>query len=182
MSDQTFSMRKLKELIVYVAQESQEDPHFGAVKLNKILYYADFLSYGENGASITGASYMPLQEGPAPRQMVPALNELLADGDLEIEKRSHWGRTQKRAVALRKANESLFTQAELHAVHEAMERLHGLNATEASDMTHKEVGWQTARMAGEDIPYESVFLSNRPLSAEDVARGQQLADTYGWRN
>jgi len=36
--------RKFKELILYVADKCSDDPDFGAVKLNKILFYSDFYS------------------------------------------------------------------------------------------------------------------------------------------
>ena len=34
---------KFRELILYIAQESEGDPNFGATKLNKILFFCDFL-------------------------------------------------------------------------------------------------------------------------------------------
>jgi hypothetical protein len=43
---------------------------FGAVKLNKILYYADMLHYAHTGAPITGATYAKRQQGPVPKQVV----------------------------------------------------------------------------------------------------------------
>lgn len=61
---------KFRELILYVANMSRNDPDFGAVKLNKILYYADFRAYRELGRPISGAAYRKLSEGPAPRQLL----------------------------------------------------------------------------------------------------------------
>ena len=61
-----FNQEKFTELIVYIAEQSKDDPFFGPVKLNKILYYADFRAYRELGHSITGASYRKLTEGSCP--------------------------------------------------------------------------------------------------------------------
>jgi hypothetical protein len=36
---------KLRELILYVSTLSKDDDNFGATKLNKLLFYADFLAY-----------------------------------------------------------------------------------------------------------------------------------------
>ena len=42
---------KLKELILHIAKECCDDPTFGATKLNKILWWADFLFYRATGPS-----------------------------------------------------------------------------------------------------------------------------------
>ena len=52
--------RKLRELVVLVANKSEGDPHFGAVKLNKILYYAEFQAFRILGSPIAGATYIDL--------------------------------------------------------------------------------------------------------------------------
>ena len=36
------------------------------------------------------------------------------------------------------------------------------------------VGWQIAT-EGETIPYETVFLSNEPLSEAEIVRGREIA-------
>ena len=50
-----FNAEKFRELLVYVSKKCEDDPTFGAVKLNKILYYADFAAYRQGGKPITGA-------------------------------------------------------------------------------------------------------------------------------
>ena len=57
--------KKLKELVLYIAQKSEDDPSFGATKLNKILFAADFYFFGQTGRSITGASYVHRGKGRA---------------------------------------------------------------------------------------------------------------------
>lgn len=47
-----------------------------------------------------------------------------------------------------------------------------------SELTHKMVGWKAAR-SGETIPYETVFLSDEPLSEADLERGRELAGEHG---
>jgi len=53
---------KLKELILLLARESEGDPHFGATKLNKELFYTDFLAYLNFGQAVT-----EIQNGCYPR-------------------------------------------------------------------------------------------------------------------
>lgn len=63
-----FDESKFKELVLYIATNTSRDPTVGAVELNKILYYSDFIAYKRLGRPITGAAYQKLSEGPAPRQ------------------------------------------------------------------------------------------------------------------
>ena len=67
-----FDQDRFVELMAFIARGSIADPTFGAVKLNKILYYADFSAYRMFGQPLTGATYFKLQEGPAPREMLQA--------------------------------------------------------------------------------------------------------------
>lgn len=61
----------LKELIVYIANKLALHPKFGATKLNKILFYSDFIAYAKLGKSITGEKYQKLPLGPAPKYLLP---------------------------------------------------------------------------------------------------------------
>ena len=63
-----FEEARFKELIVLISELCAKDPTYGSVKLNKILYFADFMAYRVLGKPITGATYFKLQEGPAPRE------------------------------------------------------------------------------------------------------------------
>jgi hypothetical protein len=54
-----------------IATRSEGDEPFGAVKLNKLLFYADFFAYVKFGECITGQEYQKLAQGPAPRRMLP---------------------------------------------------------------------------------------------------------------
>ncbi|HZQ34888.1 MAG TPA: hypothetical protein VFD32_03070 [Dehalococcoidia bacterium] len=56
MENREIDSRKLGELILYVAEKSSDDPRFGATKLNNILFFSDFLAFGQLGRSITGAT------------------------------------------------------------------------------------------------------------------------------
>jgi hypothetical protein len=69
-------MSKLQELILYIARRSEDVRHFGANKLNKLLFYTEFLAYSKTGRSITGATYERLEHGPAPRGLAATLEEL----------------------------------------------------------------------------------------------------------
>ena len=81
----------MEELILHVAEMSQADEKFGGVKLNKILFYADFLSYLKRGKSISGQEYFAIKDGPAPKRMLPIKKEMIKNGDIAIEKVAVFG-------------------------------------------------------------------------------------------
>lgn len=68
---------KLKNMILFFAKESQGDPKFGATKLNKQLFYSDFLSFGRTGKPISGHPYFRLPMGPAPKQLLPVRTAMM---------------------------------------------------------------------------------------------------------
>ncbi len=170
----TYNQDKLRELILHVAWRSQDDPTFGAVKLNKILYYADFYAYRQLGASITGADYQKLPEGPAPRQLLPARTSLVEDGSVRLEYVPRFNYVQQRVVPLREPDLARFSAEELRIVDEVITGLQGKSAREVSEMSHQELGWQAAEYY-QTIPYRTAWLSADPLSEEELSLARQIA-------
>lgn len=170
---------KLAELILYISKKCADDPCFGATKLNKILYFADFLHYGEYGKPITGVEYQKLQYGPAPRRLLPVRDELVNKGDLGIQPvglRS--GSTQKKPVNLREPDLSLFSGTEIAEVDGVIESLRNHDSDMVSELSHRMVGWQVVA-ENETIPYTTVFVSNPKLSKAEVERGLEIAAKHG---
>jgi len=166
--------RKLAELILYISQKCANDPTFGAVKLNKILCYSDFLFYAYNDRGITNVEYQKLPNGPAPRRLIPVRDELIENGDLAMQQiilKS--GETQKRTVNLRNPNLDLFTGAEIAIVDRIIESMQGMTAEDISEMSHTLVGWLVAD-DGETIPYNSIYFANPPLSEAEISRAREL--------
>lgn len=175
-----FDDKKFSELVLYVAERMGDDAAFGATKLNKVLFFSDFLAYQSFGRSITGATYQKLPHGPAPRQLLPIQRELVEAEAARLIHREYLGRTQKRLVALRDAHTGVFQGDELDLVNQIIEALRGSSAVNVSNLSHSlSVGWRVASI-GDDIPYESVFLSTDPATEDDVRRGRELAEQHGW--
>ena|ERR1700761_8188848 len=162
---------KFRELILYICSKCASHQKFGAVKLNKILFYSDFFGYLQFGKPITGVEYQKLPKGPAPRRLVPIQNEMIANGELVIQPRQFWTsrKQQKRPVNLRTANLALFDAREIALVDEIIENFRNLTADETSDISHNEIGWKAARI-GETIPYETVFISAKCPNDLDAER------------
>jgi hypothetical protein len=167
---------KFKEMILYIAQESECDRNFGATKLNKILFFCDFLGFRAHGSSISEQRYFKLPYGPAPRSLKPAITELVAEeACIEVE-RNHFGRPQKRIVVRREAKVEVFTAKEIALINSVIRALWDNSAQEVSDLSHHFIGWQAAGDL-EDIPYETIFLGDPrglSLTEEEIRFGQEL--------
>lgn len=167
---------KLKELILYISEKCASQSKYGAVKLNKILYFSDFLYFAVYGSPITGVEYQKLEHGPAPKRLVPLREELIQDGSLAIQNiQLISGGTMKKPVNLRRADLSLFSASEIAVVDQVIEAVRGATADRISELSHRKVGWKVARDR-EVIPYSTIFLSDEPLTDSETARGRELAE------
>lgn len=177
MTKTVFDQKKFREMMIYVASKSQDDERFGSVKLNKILYYADFSAHMRLGHSISGAEYQHLPEGPAPRQLLPIRKELVETGAAVMEKRPYFNTVQERLVAQRGADLSRFRKEEIEIIDEIIKGLWPLNGVEVTALSHRDAGWLLTKDR-DTIPYRTVWLSTEPLSEEQIERGLELAKQY----
>ncbi len=171
-----FAEDKFRELLVYIATRSTDDPTFGSVKLNKVLYYSDFASYRLLGKPITGATYQKLREGPAPRELLECRSDLIASGTATIQLRPYFTRMQKTLVISpeRVPDTEIFDPGELQLVDEVMDFFRGKTAREVSDLSHREPGWILATDR-ETIPYETAWLSSDPIEQDIEEMGLSFA-------
>ena len=169
---------RFRELIIYIADKCRRAEYFGATKLNKILYRADFESYRRFGTPITGVIYFRLPKGPAPKILLPIRDDLAREGAITVEKHGVGNRVQHRIIPLRKPYLDDFTRDELALVDEIIEQMWGQTADEVSDASH-DIRWRTLNDR-DPIPYESAFLSDEPITDEDINLTNRLADEHGW--
>lgn len=165
--------KKLAELILLISERSQGDPTFGAVKLNKLLFYCDFSAYLTFGSSITGQEYFALKNGPAPKKLLPVTQRLIAKGDFGFQQTRYFGHLQKKPIALRPPDVSVFTAEEVNLVDHVLQKHRLKNATQISDESHLFLGWKVARER-ERIPYETALVSTRKPTAEECQYGLGL--------
>jgi hypothetical protein len=172
-------LQRFRELIVYISRKSEHDPHYGATKLNKILYYSDFRAYERFGVPLTGVSYFRLPKGPAPKILLVVRGELEKEGAVRVEHHIlGGGYEQHRVIALRSAVMEHFTADEVAIVDEVIEELWSQTATEVSDASH-DIRWKTL-IHKSDMPYEFAFLSDEPPTEDDIATFDKLNKEYRW--
>ncbi|MGA8670337.1 MAG: Panacea domain-containing protein, partial [Terracidiphilus sp.] len=141
-------------MILLISEWSQADPKFGAIKLNKLLFHADFSAFLTYGEPITGQEYFKLPQGPAPRRLKGLTESMRKTGEFAWQEVSYFGRTQKKPVALRPANPAKFSGPEIDLIRKTVEKFWKMSATEISEQSHLFLGWKAAHLQ-ETIPYST---------------------------
>jgi hypothetical protein len=170
---------KFRELVIYIAAKSRDDRHFGSKKLAKILYYSDFIAYGELGAPITGAVYQKFPHGPFPKPLYDVQQALIEEEAVRIEQVTRYIYRQNRLVPLRDPDLTLFSAPEIALVERIIDELQPYNGKDVEEMSHDEPGWKAAAAYGE-IPYFAAYLSPEVPTAEDVTWVQSLPQQPGF--
>jgi hypothetical protein len=166
-------------MVLYVAARCQDAERFGVVKLNKIVVFADFTAFARTGSPISGVEYMREKNGPVPRKMKPVLAQLERERSIAIAQVPIFGKTEHRVLPLREPNLDLFTPWDIAIIDEVIAMAWDKNGTELSDFSHGRA-WEVAGESGVTIPYEAAFISDRPLTAADIARTRELNRRFGW--
>lgn len=159
---------KFKELILYISMKCFKDPTYGAVKLNKILFFSDVAAYASLSKPITGVQYRKYPHGPAPAPMKYIKERLEQTGDAyEYQVPNRAGHITKQLLACRPPNLDIFHPDEIALVDEIVQECWGLSATELSDLSHQYPGWRLADDE-EEIPYFTYFIPKDPVELSDT--------------
>ena len=160
---------KLRELILYLIHNSEADPKFGSTKLNKLLFFCDFLAYRSLGQSITGHEYQKLDFGPAPRAFLPIFSQMVEANECRIREEDAHGYKKKRPIALREPRAEVFSGEEIDLIRDVISELWNSNGSEVSELSHRFLGWELAE-SKETIPYETILAS--PSQVLDEEQGE----------
>jgi len=163
---------KLRELIVYISSLSERDDSFGATKLNKLLFRADFMAYAQWGKPLTGVEYFALENGPAPRPMKRLLNLMQEQGDIVIRENDYFGLAQRRVIPLR-SPELNFSVHEMNLLFRLIQHYWGVSGKRMSNEPHEFPGWSLAKLE-ETIPYSVALVGDREPTLDEIGRGLEL--------
>lgn len=175
-SENAESKERLRELMLFISDRCESDPTFGAIKLNKILFFSDFFSFAEHGKAITGVPYKKYALGPVPTVLKRLRNKMEQDGEIVIRKKRYQGGMQDRVVPLREPDLGIFNGRDIVMAEEVIDMLWGLSANEVSELSHDRAWRNTPE--GEVIPYEAAFVSDEPLTERDIAIAEDMIAEY----
>lgn len=150
------SVKKFKEVLLYVLGKVGAKPNIGETALYKLLYFIDFDFYEKFEAQLTGARYMKNHFGPTPVEFKEIVENMEQKGELERVKSRYFQYDQKKYLPRRDPDLSKLSAQEIKHIDEVLARLSDKNANELSDYSHTDIPWRVHK-PGEIISYESVF-------------------------
>lgn len=163
---------KLKQVLLYILEETKDRANVGKTVINKLLYFVDFDHFELHFESLTGETYIRKQHGPTSQQLEGLLEELVGEGLIQIQERDYMGRRQEKIVPLQSFKPVSLTKGELAHIDEVLERLADKNATELSEYSHEDVPYLAAEDR-EALSYPTVFYREDEYSAR-IRRGVDL--------
>ena len=160
-----FDREKFKTLVHYVIWKAGDRDGFGAVKLNKVLWFSEARMYMLHGVSITGATYMREKYGPVPRDIMPIRRELVEESAVKIWRDRHYDHPATRFKALRSPDTKRLSSKERQVVDWWIKHIDEEHtAASISEQSH-DYAWEIAQI-GEELPLHALF-ANRLREPKD---------------
>ncbi|HKK09306.1 MAG TPA: Panacea domain-containing protein, partial [Bacteroidales bacterium] len=129
-------------------------------KLNKLLFYSDFLCYKHTGFSISGAKYRAIAMGPVPMRY-EGLYEYLSDNQVINIKNTVFSDEvvgeQFLSDANHPFNEELFSEQELDSLQQIARHFRNTTTKQIIELSHQEKGWKENQSVNNLIDYKYGF-------------------------
>jgi uncharacterized phage-associated protein len=152
----TFSLEKMAAMVSYFAERAD---NLYKTKLNKLLFYADFVNYYRLGKSISGSRYVHLPYGPVPDGYEETLETLNHYGVVDVAKDAS-------ADLVRSGDspaQGFLNPEEVETLDWILENYGHMSASQLTEVSHRERAYSNTR-TGEEIAYEyAKFLSKLPI-------------------
>ena len=145
------STLRLKNLLLYVLGQMGETFQ---TKMNKVLFYIDFLSYRERGMAISGLAYNAIEFGPVPQRWDRVYS---AFDEVEEQLRLVQGQECMSLKAGAEADMSGFSESEMAVIDTVCAKLRDLTSRAVSKLSHEEPAWKDHVGKAETIPYSEAF-------------------------
>ena len=166
-----FELDKLVEMVKFFATEGE-----WKTKLNKLLFYSDFLAFRELKSSITGTRYVIGSFGPIPDRQDALYSALTEAGKLEAREKFVGTSPVEMFYARGAVDRRLFKQAELRILERVKRFFLNMTAKQVADYSHEESFYQEGQL-GEAIPYiESKKIKDIPTYTDDLVQSVSLGE------
>lgn len=146
------SYGRLKNIILFFVEKC------GGVfntKMNKLLFYADFLSYKLRGVGMTGLAYKAIQYGPVPLQWNVVYGSI-EDLDTDIIAFPS-GYTGVKLCSELSPDMDAFTDMDIDILSRVFNRFRDMTSNDISEISHNEQAWIDYNGTGRLIDYSEAF-------------------------
>lgn len=134
------NMEKLTDMVVYFSDTLS--PY--KTKMNKLLFYADFLMFKQTCFSISGVRYKAMNMGPVPNHFQSIFEYLAQSKEIDIHTTEFSNGTtgeQFKARKDRAFNPALFTEKELNTLERVAMVFKEARTTDMIELSHLEDAW-----------------------------------------
>ena len=126
-------------------------------KMNKLLFYADFIHYKKHGYGITGLTYKALPFGPVPEHWGTLYSSL---SGIDMEEFVYPSGQSGIKLEATTTGENVLSESELSTIEAVCEYFGKMNAGEISQTSHHEKGWIENKDNRSAISYQDAFALN----------------------
>ena len=164
MKNFDLNMKKLEALIHYICFKADRD-QLSAVKLHKILWYAEATYYLQYKEPIAGETYVKGPHGPMSPHADKAIKNLKNQDKLAVSNVKYYSGYKREYVPLVNPDLLEFSAREISHVDSWIEEICRGTASDISNYSHNEI-WKVADM-GEDLPYSAAIFAPAALPSVD---------------
>ena len=145
------SLTKLKAIMLMILHECGE---VFCTKMNKLLFYIDFLSYRQRGYSMSGLCYRAIDFGPVPDRWDRVYSEF---DEIHQEPRPIGEYEGNGIVANTDIDDSVLSSEDKSIIHNVCERFKNCSSREISAISHEEPSWRKFHTLHSRIPFAEAF-------------------------
>lgn len=131
---------KYENAVLYFAKYCN-NMYLGATKLNKLLYYLDFISHRDKGVTITGDQYIHKDYGPVPSYIDEIISELRSKNKLEAELKDFGENGKVEFKTMVDPDTSVFSKYELELIEKICREFALWSTEKIVSQTHLEAPW-----------------------------------------
>ncbi len=146
------SLNRLRNIMLYILNRCDE---VWCTKMNKLLFYTDFMSYRERGMAMTGLSYRAIDFGPVPERWDRVYSEF---PEVRQELRQVGDFVGSVLIASEESDYSMFTDAELKVLDSICTHFGKMSSREISRISHDEDAWLNHHDKREHIPFDDAYM------------------------
>ena len=126
-------------------------------KMNKLLFYADFIHYKNHGYGITGITYKALPFGPVPERWGTLYSSL---SGIDMEEYVYPSGQSGIKLEATENTDNILNESEISTIEKACSLFSNMSAGEISQTSHLEKGWIDNKDARSPISYQDAFALN----------------------
>ena len=153
-------LEKIAQMILFFSERTDT----WKTKLNKLLFYSDFLAFKQSGYGISGLEYRAIQMGPVPSQFDELYSEINRG---EIVRREYQefddGNYGSKFIPLKAFDPSCFDEFEIAIMQEVARKFGPMKTNEVIRASHDEKAWMECHADKKIISYKKYGFDLRQV-------------------